>query len=205
MTAAGRPDRGLPVPEAARLPSVAKRAGSAADKPHLGISHFSGRPCLFGARRHVEVQSRSSGRIVIQSSCVYACSPVYRMIASSSRGPRRSLSWRRPRKSSPLIREPALTSMAMTWPSSRSSTRSTSSPASVRKCPAVTGASDQLACLSTSPTAKVSSRCPYSVRAAGVAWVIFYGVRLSSHAITPESTRCSLGCLVIREPRVREQ
>lgn len=63
---------------------------------------------------------------------------------------RRGGHWRRPRKSSPLIREPALTSMAITCPSSRSSTRSTSSPASVRKCPAVTGASDQLACLRTS-------------------------------------------------------
>src|SRR6266700_2570693 len=33
---------------------------------------------------------------------------VYKMIASSSCGPRRSLSWRRPRKSSLLIRDPAL-------------------------------------------------------------------------------------------------
>jgi hypothetical protein len=42
MTAAWRPDRGLPIAEAARLLSVAKRAGSAADKLHHGISHFSG-------------------------------------------------------------------------------------------------------------------------------------------------------------------
>jgi hypothetical protein len=31
------------------------------------------------------------------------------------------------------------------------------------------GAPDQLTCLRISPTAKVSSRCPYSVRAAGAA------------------------------------
>src|SRR5579872_2038422 len=44
------------------------------------------------------------------------------------------------------IRDPALISKPITCPLSRSSTRSTSSSASVRKWPAVTGASDQLAC-----------------------------------------------------------
>ncbi len=45
-----------------------------------------------GGQDYAEAQSRSSGRTVIQSSCVYACSPVCRMIASSSRRPRRSFS-----------------------------------------------------------------------------------------------------------------
>jgi hypothetical protein len=43
-----------------------------------------------------EAQSWSSGRTVIQSSCLYACSPVCRTTASSSRGSRRSFSWWRP-------------------------------------------------------------------------------------------------------------
>jgi len=126
------------------------------------------------------------------------------MIASSSRGPRRSFSWRRPRKSSPLIREACLDLDGYYLAVRRALARGRpSSPASVRKWPAVTGASDQAGLLEYLPDGEGLEQVPVFGEGRGRGLSDLLRVRFSSHAITPESTRCTFGCLVTREPRGR--
>ena len=122
------------------------------------------------------------------------------MLKASPRASRRA---RRPRASRPVTRAADFTSNAVTTPSWRSTTRSTSWPSWVRQWPTSAMSLVQDACLRSSPTTNVSSRCPNSLSAAGSSRPNLAGLRPSSRAATPLSRTWIFGAAAVRARSVR--